>query len=433
MKQKLGNFEKAMALTAEFSPFNAVIILRITNGPAEETLGNVLEYLRRRHPLLGVHILKEKGGYFFVSEGTPGIPLRMVERQNSRQWLEVAEEELNKGFDIDTGPPVRVTYLTGSDGKKENEILITFHHAVMDAPSGVNFLHEMLSLCAKMDVQAPVEEDKNLEPLPPAETFFPPAFKGFRRGLHNFLFMVRQMGDEFRFQWGTRGRRKPPVHPSGKCKVLTMTFSPETTEALSKRSRKKRVTLNNLFNAAILMAVHKHLYEGRALPMRNFNFADLRRYLVPPLDTVYLGSYFSMMRFTVGMKENPEVWELAREVNDITYASFKKGDKFCSNLLSYMMMRAILRFKSFRMGTTAMSFTGPVMLKKQYGKIEVRDIHAFVSNFSLGPEYSAQVRLFDRQIYWDILYLDSDMDREQAEVIAGEIRTILESAAEEDM
>ncbi len=433
MKRELGNFEKAMALTGEYFPFNVVVIMRIANGPTEETLKKVLEYLQRRHPLLGVHILKEKNSYFFVSEGTPGIPLKMVERKNSDHWLETAEEELNGEVDIDTGPPVRVTYLTGPGNKTEREIILTFHHAAMDGPSGVELLHEMLSLCEKMDAHASLEENKKAEPLPPAEAFFPPAFKGFRRGWHNFLFMLRQMGDEFRFQRGTRGRRKPPMDSSGKCKVLTMTFSPEIIEVLSKKSRKKRVTLNNLFNAAILMAVQKHLYEGRALAMRNFNFADLRRYLVPPLETDYLGSYFSMMRFTVGMKEDPGVWELAREVSDITYASFKKGDKFCTNLLSYMMMRAILRFKSFRMGTTAMSFTGPVMLEKQYGKIEVRDIHAFVSNFYLGPEYTAQVRVFDKKIYWDMLYLDSDMDREQAEVIAGEIRTILESAIVEEV
>jgi hypothetical protein len=131
------------------------------------------------------------------------------------------------------------------------------------------------------------------------------------------------------------------------------------------------------------------------------------------------------------MKENPLVWELAREVGDINYFSLKRGDKFCVNLLSYQMMRMLFRFKSFRMANTAMSFTGPVMVEKKYGKIEVRDIHGFASNFVVGPEYSVLVRLFEDHIYWDFLYLDSDMDHEQAEVIADEIHTILESAVKE--
>ena len=95
-------------------------------------------------------------------------------------------------------------------------------------------------------------------------------------------------------------------------------------------------------------------------------------------------------------------------------------------------MQVVFRFKSFRMAATAMSFTGPVMLGKKYGKIGIQDIHAFVSNFVVGPEYTALVNLFDNHIYWDILYLDSDMDHEQAVVIADEIRTILDSAVKEE-
>jgi hypothetical protein len=180
------------------------------------------------------------------------------------------------------------------------------------------------------------------------------------------------------------------------------------------------------------MAVHKHLYKNQKLPLRNFSFANLRPYLKPPLGAEYLGSYFSMMRYTVRMREDPQIWELAGEINDIIYASVKRGDKFCSNLLSLRMMRAILRFKAFRMGTTAVSYTGPFSLDKEYGNIRIEQIHAFVSNFVLGPEYTAQTRLFDKQFYWDILYLDSDMDQKKARIIADEIRSILDTAAKED-
>ncbi|UCH97061.1 MAG: hypothetical protein JSV88_09480 [Candidatus Aminicenantes bacterium] len=435
MRRELGNFERAQVITNEHYPFNAVIILCISNGPSEETLREVLKHLRRRHPLLSVHIHKEKGRYFFVSEAAPAIPLKVVERQNSEHWQQVVEQELNREVDIFKGPLIRLTYLIGPVGpgkKNESEIVITFQHAVIDASSTANFLHELLSLCEKIETHGSVEGFNNLEPLPPAEAFFPSSFQGMRRKWHNFLFILRQIGDEFLYRLRTRSRRKAPIHAAGRGKILTITLTKDTSNALNKHSRKKRITINNLFNAAILMAVHKHLYDGQTLPLRHFNFADLRPYLTPPLDTQYLGSYFSMMRFTVGMKENPKVWELARKINDITYTSFKRGDKFCANLLSPQMMQAILRFKSFRMAVTALSFTGFLMLEKHYGAIEVRDIHAFVSNFVLGPEYTAQTRWFDGRFYWDILYLDSDMDYKQAKVIAEEIRTILESAAEEE-
>jgi hypothetical protein len=430
MRRKLGKMEMAEAITNEEYAFNAVIILRISNGPSEETLKILLPVLQQRQPLLGVHIHKEKNWFYYVSEDTPGIPLKVKERQHNDHWRQLVEEEINTKFDMFTGPLVRFTYLTGP-GNKESEIIITFQHSIMDAVSGGNLLDEILSFCREIESRGSVEDLKILEPLAPADAFFPSSFQGFRRKWNLFLFFLRQMGDEFRYRRRTRGKRVPPVHPEGKNKILPVKLSKELSDALIKCSRQKRVTLNNLLTAAFLMAVHKHLYNGEEMPLRHINTADLRPYLNPPLGARYFGSYFAMMRFTVGMKRNPRVWELAREFGDINYFSLKRGDKFCTHQFSYQMMRMLFRLKSFRMANTAMSFTGPVMMEKKYGKIEVRDIHGFASNFVVGPEYSTLVRLFDDHIYWDFLYLDSDMDHEQAGVIADEIHRILESAIEE--
>ena len=96
------------------------------------------------------------------------------------------------------------------------------------------------------------------------------------------------------------------------------------------------------------------------------------------------------------------------------------------------MMSTLFRFKSFRLSSTAMSFTGPLLLERNYGKLELLDLHAFVSNFVVGPEYAVVARLFDNRVYWDLLYLDSDMDHDQAVRVADEIRLILEAAVGEE-
>lgn len=432
MKRKLGSFETAQAVTNENFPFNAVLILRITNGPSENTLKQVISLLQRRQPMLRVCLEKNKKQYFFQSENTPSIPLRMVERKSDEHWKEVAEEELNHIIDYQTGPLARLTYIIGKNGEQEREIIITVHHAVIDAPSGGNLIHELLYLCSQIESHTLSKEPAILEMIPSAEELFPSSFKGMNRRWHNLLFFFRQMRDEFQYRRRTKGRRTAPIHAEGRGRILPMVLSTETTEILCRTARKKRITLNSLFAASILIAVHKHLYKNQNQPLRNFSFANLRPYLKPPIGDEYLGSCFSMMRFTVGMKEDPRIWELAEEINDIVYTSVKQGDKFCSNLLSLPMMRAILRFKAFRMGTTAVSYTGPLSIDRDYGNIKVKQIHAFVSNFVLGPEYTAQTRLFDKQFYWDILYLDSDMKEDEARIIADEIRGILDTAAKED-
>jgi len=421
--------EKAQVLTNEFSPFNAVVVLRVTNGPAEETLRKALDTLQRRFPLLRVHIRKEKKRYFFESRGTPAIPLKITKRLDEKDWQRVAEDELNRDVDFSTGPLVRLAYISGPGRGKESEIVLTFHHAIVDADSGTHLAHELLTLCAS---PASAVELDSLEPLPPAENFFPPAYKGIRKRCRIFRFMLRQMGDEFLYRLRSRGSRQAPIHAAGRCKILPVKMQKETTSALCKQARKKRITLNSLMEAAILMAVHKHIYGGKRVPLRSFSMANLRPYLTLPLPAKHLGSYFSMMRFTVLMKENPQIWEVAREINDIMHRSVKRGDKYAFNLLGAMMMKMILKMKVFRMATTAVSYTGPVKLEKKYGEIKVKGIHAFISNFVLGPEYTAAVRFFDRQFYWDILYLDSDMDFTEAKVLADEILSILKAAVQEE-
>lgn len=427
MRRKLGRMETAQAISNDFHAFNVAAVLRLVNGPSEEILTNALAYLQRRHPLLGVHIEKEKKRFFFVSDGTPTIPLTVVERKEGDHWRQVAEEEINTKFDLSEGPLVRVTYLVGPGEEKESEIIVTFQHSIVDAVSGASFFHELLLYCDG------VESDEAFDPLPSADGLFPPAFRGMGQKWKLFLFMLRQMGDEFLFQLRSMGKRKPPVHPNGTCKTLSVMFSKELTYALSSASRKRRITLNNVLTAGLLISVQKHLYNGEAFPMRYINTADLRPYLVPPPGDRYFGSYFSMMRYTVNMRKGLKVWDLARELNDISYEPLKRGDKFCTLLMSVAMMRMLFRFKSFRMSAAALSFTGVVFLKKRYGEIVVLDIHAFPSNFSVGPEYSAVARLFDDRFCWDFLYLDGDMGREQAVVLADEVRMILESAVKEEV
>ena len=51
----------------------------------------------------------------------------------------------------------------------------------------------------------------------------------------------------------------------------------------------------------------------------------------------------------------------------------------------------------------------------------VRELHAFVSNFPKGPEYTAQARIHRRRLVWDVVYLDVDMGAEEAEAITRDM------------
>jgi len=192
--------------------------------------------------------------------------------------------------------------------------------------------------------------------------------------------------------------------------------------------RKDGITLNSLLNAALVLAVNRHLYKGQPVTTRTFSFADLRPYTQPPTPPEYLANYISMMGYTLDVAGNMDFWELARRLHGKIYRSLKYGDKFSASLMSEALLRMFTKMKSMRFGATALNYSGFVPLKTQYGKIKLVGLHGFVSGYDLGPEMASQARLFNDQIWWDFIYLDTDMDAEMAGNIIGEVKAILEGA-----
>jgi hypothetical protein len=63
-----------------------------------------------------------------------------------------------------------------------------------------------------------------------------------------------------------------------------------------------------------------------------------------------------------------------------------------------------------------------------YGSMRVMGLHGFVSVYDLGPELFAEAQIFNSQLFWDFMYLEADMSREEAKAIVEEIKSILNAA-----
>ena len=74
-RRPLGTFELAQALTDDHAPFNAVCVLKLAGRLETDALSAALTTLQRRHPMLGVHIVRTGDLRFFDSDTTPSIPL----------------------------------------------------------------------------------------------------------------------------------------------------------------------------------------------------------------------------------------------------------------------------------------------------------------------------------------------------------------------
>lgn len=419
MQRPLGSFETAAALSHDYAPFVVVLAAELVGrGPDPERLGEVLASLQERHPLLRVRIVESRDGYRY-EDGVPPIPLSVLERTSDEQWREAVESELNRRLEDRTGPLARCVYLPPADETGRCEVILTCHHAIIDAVSCISLLDELLGASAG---RAFAETASAVSTLSPEERL-PARARGLSGAARRLPFMLRALADEAAYRIRT-GRARPAVPASTKCRILPRALSAEETTSLVQATRRRGVTLPAVLNAAFLLCVARHLHGGRGGPLRYMSFADLRPYLEPSVSAGELGSHITMLRHTIGV-DGSDLWSLARRITDQVHEALRRGDRLVSAALCDTMMRLALGQREHRMATVGVSYSGAARLRRSYGDMQLAGVHGFISNFDLGPELAAQVKLLWGELVVDIVYLDAELERSSAEALAGEILEML--------
>ena len=136
----LGAFETAQALTNEHTPFNVVAVLPVRNGPREETLRRALDLVQQRHPLLRSKLEPADGGFHFSPTSRP-ISLESHDRTEESTWIDIAESELGRPLDTESGPLIRCLRVAGNG--IASEIVLTILHSTIDASSAFNLVQEL--------------------------------------------------------------------------------------------------------------------------------------------------------------------------------------------------------------------------------------------------------------------------------------------------
>jgi len=423
MYRNLGVFEKATLVANKHAPFNIVSVLKMENAPEPGSAREVFVSLQRRHPFLRVRIVEGGGVPRFEPVESGNFFFETVERNGIEDWREYTLREMDHLIDYAAGPLFRVVYVY-ADG--EAELILNIHHGIADAASGINLLSEFLILSSGIETDLPL-----LASLPAPESRFPAQFHGFLRALNTAKYAVASMGGMLAYLWQTRNKRTPPVRLGGEGQIATITLPEELVSQLSRAGRADGITLNSTLNAALVLALNRTLYAGEALPMRTFAFADLRPFTVPPTPEKDLGNYIAMLDYNIDLQPGEDFWSLAARLQEKIYVSLKRGDRFAAVLMSESLLKMITRMKFMRFGAAALNYTSYVPLQPVYGNIRVAGLHGFVSAFDLGPEISSQARLFNDEVWWDFIYLDTDMDADTADELLTELVKILNDAVKQ--
>jgi hypothetical protein len=420
--RKLCGMELATTFTDEYSPFNVVVAVHLQPVPGLDTLNSALSQLQAKHPLLSVCLSKDSGKYSYHNDPGKAIPVELVEDAAPDRWRSEVENHLGRAFDRSAAPLMRASLVKTGASDRTGTLILNFHHSIIDGASIAWLVDDLMWLvCGEKD--PPV--DLGPQPQsPPVSELLPTGYRGVMYIARLKIFLFRQMLDELGYRWSSRGQRLA-APAGGRCRVHSFSLEPGETKELVRGTRRQRLPLNALLSAALVLVARKTLYANRARCLRYFTFADLRPYLEPPLPPNGLGAYLAMLRFTVKTSSNLSLVNLAQTIARQISESTKRGDKFLANLLSPYMIKMMLGLKMDRMGSTALSYTGPMTVAREYGSMRVRGVNAYVSNFDLGPPLAAQTRILHGRLVVDLLYLDSELDRESIKGIETELRNVL--------
>lgn len=421
MLRELGAFERAAIVSNDYAPFNVVIVIRMENPPTPDALRSALDSIQLDYPLLRAKINeKDKRLWFQEDKNAPPIPLKVLDWGNQDVWESVVVHEMASSFPKSHPPLIRAAYLFSNN---RGDLILSAHHALIDGSAGVYLVEQLLRHCSGEEFS---EQASALTHIVIPE--LPPSHQGGKKFLHLGRFVLSQIGNELAYRLSNMGKRIPKVHHGGSGKITTITLSPELTDRIVRKSRLERVTLNSVLNATQLLAVNKILYAGKPVAMQTFSFADLRPYLFPPVPPETLGGWVTLFRVLVNVNEEIDFWQLAKTLHHEINISLKRGDKYNAFLTSESLLRMMTKMNAARFGSSAINYSGVIPLKPNYGEIQVRAIHGFVSAYDLAPELSAQARIFNDQIIWDFIYLDTDMDDHTAAMLVDEIKSILKNA-----
>jgi len=422
-RRLLGTFDNAQALTTEHHAYNIVTAVRLSGTPDEVRLQTALEHIVRRHAILRAHVVSGRRKFLDLSEIST-LPLERQDRRDDRTWVGVVERELAVQFDLRRPPLGRCTLIVAADATA-SELILTFPHALVDGTAVAQLITELVSVLAGEDAQTEKTIEKDLPTS--CDELFPSRWQRPRRLPASLNFFGRQMANEIAYRFKTRGRHsRPPAGPF-RNRILPIALTREDTSTLVRASRTHRVSLVATLEAAMLIAVVRHCYPGLTLPHRYCAFPLLRQYLEPAVGNDVVGCYITVLRLAARVSGDDDLWELAGRIHRDLEQSMRRGERFLASVWSHFSMRTIFSQRSHRMSTTALSYTGAMPLPETPGKPEIREVHAFVSNFPLGPQYTAQARLFRGRLWLDILYLDSDFAEPEARAIADDMRHLLTS------
>ena len=426
--RKLGLIENLFEIIHNLGGMIDVNVARIEGSIKPAILQQALDLLQKRHPMLQVHIVKLTDGAYFQSEGTTKIPLSVIDKQDENQWLQVAEDELHQKLPTDTSPLCRVILLRSSMSDGISEIVTTFHHAIIDGMSCMNFINDLLSYCQKIVAGENISELTTMELLPPLEEM-----------LNRSLISQNNLEE---------AKQKPvPESPQPqliieteappsqrRTNLVTRILSKEMTLELKKRCKQEKTTIHGALCAAMLLGTAKIAFNDTSLTLSCGSNVSLRKSCQPEVTPESIGCFISIVEEVHSLEENTAFWDLARECKSKITNSISLGiplARICSDRLQYVNEDAIIQLSNYHMGrknTIEISNRGKFNLAERYGELKLKELYFATGQHWVGGSFWLGVVTFHEQLFCTFAHVVPLVSAKKAQLLVDSFIDTIEKA-----
>ncbi len=429
VERKLGLIENLFHIIHDLGGMIDVNIARIEGEIETNILRKALDLLQNRHPMLRVRIIELADGAYFSSQEIKKIPLRTITKTIENQWLEIAEEELHQKFSDEFTPLCRITLLKSSLSNGISEIVATFHHAITDGLSCMNFIDELLFYYQKIAAKEKISDAIALPFFSPIEQTLDQSFID----LNN----IQKPESE--------SVKKPPVPKliieteappnQRRTRLVKRILSSETIFNLKQRCKQQKTTVHGALSAAMLFGATPISAFNEPIHLSCSSNINLRKYSKPEIDRNYIGCFVSSVENIHTLTKNTNFWDLARECKKQVNSSINEtinnlinGKRF-SNISRLSMRNSLKENPTGRIKTINISNLGKFDLAKSYGKLKIKEIYFTVGQHLFGPCLWLGAVTFHEQLFCSFAHVTPLISSKTMNDFADGVVAILEKAS----
>ncbi len=425
--RKLVPFEQAMEIIHRHAGSNTIMtISRIKGSLGEEIVRQALDLIQCRHPRLNSRIVGSLDSLRFETEGTPKIPLRVVNKFHNEQWQEVVEEEMNEKFDS-SQYLLRTTLVQVESEKSTSYLLTTVDHAIADGLSSIQLHSEVLTYCKTLASGEQVTQVASLPELQPVEELVPESMKGFRGAINSASYLLREVFQTFWYRPKNLGFEQCVPIELRRGGMIHKQLDPQLTQQLVNLCRKEGTTVHGALCAAMLFAAAKKITAGNRCDVSvNCSSAiDLRKRLQPVVGNEYLSTLASWLTSFHTLRTHTSFWELAQDVKQQLEAGIERNNIFGNVLMFRKIVELSVSQHNEVSATVLLTNIGRVNIPKVYGPFILEEI-SFVPAASLYVGvFSAAVATFEGKMLLNFFFSEPSISRDTMESLVDSVMSCL--------